>query len=350
MRKMFSIWSTFEQKSDKFFIRFSRKPLPDGKEEITCWLTDLRVVYSESLSGMVEVMERVKNENPFLLLPSDIEKKVMETISALPKMTATSKADRITFTRATNRLQLKYLLSESVPLKFHWTLNKCDETAFFEIITVPLLRQLVYVEEKTRNLVDIIKRKDLEIEQYKLDGALPLTRKQFVTERFDANQMKAQAKPLFDCSVSDLLLKNTITTIEDIEPIQLNVSSGPRASETSNIDRADDLPPKIFISKRPKANKLRRNRGYDEKYTGPQKVQYANSDDQSDENNGEGDDDDADIDNIVNVSHSTAKSDCSSNSNSSSSSTTKTTADSNIGGEALSTKIHAKRPRKKLNL
>lgn len=334
---MDSIWFKFERNSENFFVRFTHKRLPDGKEvEITCWLTDLKGIYSETLGCMADVMERVKQENP-LLLASDIEEKVLETILTLPKKTASAKAEQITFSRDNNQLHFKYYLSEKVPLKFYWTLSKCDETTFFEMVTVPLLQQIVHSEEMNRDLIDIVKRKDLEIAQYKLDGAQPLTRKQFATQRFDESQIKSRAKPLFDCSVSELLSPmNSLNVIANDDIVQLNISSGSRESESSNAGKTDDITAKCSAPKLLKVNKRKLNRGYDEQFSGPIKMRYDDSDDQS-----------GDEGNIINVSNSTANSDRSNSSNSNSA--TKPTVD-NSNSDALSTKTSTKKIRKILNL
>lgn len=332
---MKSIWSKYEQNAEKFFVRITHKRLLDGKDERTCWLTDLKSLYSETLSTNADVMERAQNENP-LLLVSLLEEKILQTISTPPTTISTADTEQITFDRDANRLQLKYNLSETIALKFYWTLSKCDEIAFFEMITMPLLRQIVHAEEVTRNLVEIVKHKDLEIEQYKLDGAPPLLRRQFVTERFNANKMKSLTKPLFDCSVSDLLptVTDTMDALVDDDIINLNVSSGSRESETSNDAKVTQSDANSFIP----ARKMKRNR-YDEDAKLPLKVEYVDSDDQNDD---------------VNVSNSTVKFACSSDNNndgnSSSSSSTKTSVDNKSDGDALSTKTSTKKIRNKLNL
>lgn len=336
---MDSIWSKFEQNSENWFVQFTHKPLPDGKDEITCWLTDLKGIYRETLACMADVMERIKHENP-LLFASDIEKKVLDTILTLPKKTNAAKADQITFSRNDNQLQLKYYLSEKVPLRFYWTLSKCNEATFFEMVTAPLLRQIVCAGDTIRDLVDIVKRKDLEIAQYKFDGAQPLTRKHFVTQRFDENQIKSRAKPLFDCSVSELLPPNStdsLNVIVDDDITKLNVSSGSRDSESSNVGKGDNIAANSSVPKVFKAKKWKRNRGYDEEFNGPIKMKYDDSDDQSDD---EG--------NFIDVSNSTANSDRSNSSTSSSA--TKPIIDKNSTCDALSIKASTKKIRKILNL
>lgn len=336
---MDSIWSKFEQKSEHLFVRFTHKRHPDGQDEITCWLTDLKGIYRETLGCMADVMERVKHENP-LLFASDIEETVLETVLQLPKKTTAAKADQITFSRDDNRLHVKYYLSEKVPLKFYWTLTKCDEATFFEMVTVRLLQQLVQAEEKTRDLVDIVKRKDLEIAQYKLDGAQPLTRKHFVTQSFDENQLKTRGKHLFDCSVSEVLPPNSshsLNAIVDDENEKLNNSSGSRESGSSHVGKTVDISVKCSVPMQSRANKWKRNRGYDEEFNGPVKMKYDDSDDQSDDDG-----------NIINVSNSTVNSDRSNSSTSSSA--TKPTVDKNPNGDALSTKTPTKKIRKILNL
>lgn len=332
---MESIWSKYEENAEKFFVRITHKRLLDGKDQRTCWLTDLKSLYSETLNTSADVMERAQNENP-LMLVLKIEEKILQAISTPPNTIATAEAEQITFDRATNRIQLKYHLSENIPLKFYWTLSKCDETAFFEMITMPLIRQMIHAEETNRNLIEIVKRKDLEIEQYKLDGAPPLLRRQFVTEHFNANKMKLLAKPLFGC-VSDLLPTTTDTmgVIVDDDTINLNVSSGSRESEMSNDAKFTQSGANSFIPNPSKPKKMKRKR-YDEEAKLPLKVEYVDSDDQSDD---------------IIVSNSTVKSDCSSGNNKDgNSSSTKTSVDNDSNGSALSTKTPTKKVRNILNL
>lgn len=328
---MNTIWSKFEQNAEVFIVRFTHKRHPDGNDEITCWLSDLKTLYSETLSSMVDIMTRVKNENR-LLLASRIEDKILDAILSLPKKTDHTKVDQINFTRAdrsgNHRLQLKYCLSESIPLKFYWTLSKCDENAFYESVTLQLLREIAHMEEKTRDLIEIVKSKDLEIQQYKLDGAMPLTRQQFVTKAFDSGQTKfRRAKLLFDCNVVDLLHSDMVDIVDTVNS---NVSA-----EMSNIGKTDDVPaaPTRMTAKRSEARKLRRHRGYTEEFNGPVNVKYVDSDDQCD-----------DVNNDINVNKSDS-------SNCIASNNTKATVDTkNADGDALPAKATTKKIRKKLNL
>lgn len=333
---MASIWCNFEKNGEKLFFRTTRAHSEDGIESITCWLTDCKILYSETLNDRRVVIDRVKQGNAFLHLESGIDQKIFETISTLPMASVSAKDDQIIFSPADRRLQLKYFISDCVPMKFHWSLSQCDENAFHEMFTVPLLRQLVHAEQTVLDLVEIVHKKDLEIEQYKLDGALPLIRKQFVTERFDSGQLKS--KRLFDCNIIDLLPIDPAIVVDEAEATVLSVSGGFRESaKNANAVAAGNL----SLPNRSAASKFKRNRGYDESYTGPIKLKYADSDEQSDENQ------DGDTDHIANVSNSTVKSD---NDSVSSSSTTITADSSNSNGDALLAKTLTKRPRKKLNL
>lgn len=84
-----------------------------------------------------------------------------------------------------NNLSFKY--NEGVPFKFSWNLTKDSDEVFFEQITNALINSMAIMEEQNKELKTVIRHKDAEIEQYKLEG-IKLVRKNLETNVFNENE------------------------------------------------------------------------------------------------------------------------------------------------------------------
>lgn len=70
-----------------------------------------------------------------------------------------------------NQLLLKYIVDDA-PFKFIWKLSEISEEEFQNSFTNPLLFCLEVLRKENDMLKDVIVKKDLEIEQFKLEGAV----------------------------------------------------------------------------------------------------------------------------------------------------------------------------------
>lgn len=190
-------WSKFENNSRLFIVKFCRNKNTDDtpKPVITCWLSDFTSLWTESIETNELLIQRIATENPCLVIDG-IQDKILNTISAV------GGNDIIKIEENAENGQLTLNLKYNLPLKIRWLLDKCDEQMFFNQVTSLMLRQVYCLQQNNDALIDIIKKKDQEIVEYKLDRAKPLTRPQFTTKPFDASTSKPQFS-MFDCAVAE---------------------------------------------------------------------------------------------------------------------------------------------------
>lgn len=182
-------WLSFQiNDSDHFIVKFCCNHDDDTQTAATCWLSNFTSLWTESITTKSEVLDRFFAINEIIDRSSEgIECQVLDTIGTLPpnskniEISCDNNEDDQIIT-----LKFKYTLS-GIPVHFHWKLTKSDSKQFFDVITKSMFQQLFELQHRHDELVKIIKAKDLEIEQYKLDGAKPLMRKQFITRPFDEN-------------------------------------------------------------------------------------------------------------------------------------------------------------------
>lgn len=70
-----------------------------------------------------------------------------------------------------NELFLKYKVDDD-PFKFTWKLRELENDEFQEHFTNPLMVCVEILRKENELLRDLIEKKDLEIEQFKLEGAV----------------------------------------------------------------------------------------------------------------------------------------------------------------------------------
>lgn len=70
-----------------------------------------------------------------------------------------------------NELFLKYKVDDD-PFKFNWNLSELPEEEFQQSFTNPLMFCVEALSKENYKLKEIIEKKDQEIEQFKLEGAV----------------------------------------------------------------------------------------------------------------------------------------------------------------------------------
>lgn len=184
-----NIWKRLTiEPNQAFIIKFETEEAESNVEEllsnkITCWLSDLKTLWCEHFENGTNMLKRVQTMNPLLFADSG-GKSFLKTITSIPDDETFTKNCRIEKDEENLKLITKYYLADRIPLNFNWCLKKCNKDEFFEQITKQMLWQISTLEQDNNNLIDLIKRKDQEIEQYKLEGAGTLTRKRLITEPF----------------------------------------------------------------------------------------------------------------------------------------------------------------------
>jgi len=160
----------------------------ESNEHFVVNLSDFKVLWRERIAWQ-DILNRAKSENPFMNV--DGKKGAIErTISSL--------ADQYKYNCKENELllKIKYYIS-GVPFHFYWKLMKSNSDVFFEEITKKLLVTLLNVQDQRFELIDIVKRKDLEINQYKAEGAT-LTRKNIATQPFCKQEFDRKFELVYD--------------------------------------------------------------------------------------------------------------------------------------------------------
>ncbi|KAG4074442.1 hypothetical protein HA402_015138 [Bradysia odoriphaga] len=145
-------------------------------------LTNLKELWSEKIEWQA-ILKRAKDENPIM--------NVTEKESAVER-TIFSSAKHYTCTtmNGTELLKSKHYIGD-VPFHFQWKLTKSSADVFYEEITRKLLVSLLNVQDQRTELFEVIKRKDAEIAQYKIEGAV-LTRTQVATQPFNNSEFVAK--------------------------------------------------------------------------------------------------------------------------------------------------------------
>lgn len=187
-----SIWSLATFNSKPYIYR--TKPLIEnvGSDElITCWFSNFEQLWSETLT-VSEIEQRAKGDNPYW----DITATTLEIINKLPMeerpgSLPVASSSTVEHNADTNSvlLNVKYYVNNA-PFRFHWNLSKSNNIAFFRELTFPLLECINKQLEERANLIDTIKKKDAEIAQYVLEGAV-LTRQQLQTDQFDESKIES---------------------------------------------------------------------------------------------------------------------------------------------------------------
>lgn len=187
-------WQKFNIGDDIYIIKFRRNDKSDPESSVTCWLSNFKTLWSEAITSASMLQKRFSESNHRLDIEND---KLLDIITHLPESIEYTKFQA---TESNHKLSFEYHLSEEIRLRHWWLLRKSDDDTFFEHITKPMMAQLLEMHNNRASLIDLVQRKDQEIEQYKLDGAPPLTRKQLVTRPFDIGDFMLNAE-VFQCSV-----------------------------------------------------------------------------------------------------------------------------------------------------
>lgn len=189
-------WLKLKIGDDLFIAKFEQKSAEILENSFTFWLSDFKTLWNEYSITKDSLLQRLAEENPSLEINDEIPKQLMVAVGGLETANAIKTDDDEV------KLQVKLLLDGEVSIDFYWLLKRCEPQVFFEMITKPLLHQVGELQFNKKQLIEIIKKKDAEINQYKLDGALPLTRTGFITEPFVEEKL-VTSPAMFNCAIDD---------------------------------------------------------------------------------------------------------------------------------------------------
>lgn len=190
-------WKIEQAESGVHLMRLDKQSDENAAAEapestFTIWFSDLKTLWSEKITSQ-EVFKRFSEKNRELAVDGDdvIKSQLIDAISTVaniknPEVLHDDDGDA--------KLNLKYAIFDDVEVEFQWCLKKCDSPVFFEQMTKAFLRQIGELQEQKKQLIDIAKKKDDEIGQYKLQLGQVEIRRRFITQPIEENIFELQTE------------------------------------------------------------------------------------------------------------------------------------------------------------
>ncbi|CAK9833328.1 Non-homologous end-joining factor 1 [Anthophora retusa] len=174
------MWSNIEINNDIYIISITQKD-----NAINIFLTNLIEIWMETLTHNI-ILQRCKTLNPLLNVEAincyEIVLGILNNISVH------------IVEASTEQIKLKVPI-EGGSMKFSLNLLIGKPKDVWENITKPLCISSMEIIRQHEFLLDLIKKKDEEIAEYKAEGA-ELIRKNIETKRFTEEQLKINSPPL----------------------------------------------------------------------------------------------------------------------------------------------------------
>lgn len=147
-------------------------------------LTDLNVIYYEHLSEN-EIEKKCSEMNAGLEMSLNrILLQLKKTLDGLENKAV----NNLTMVQENNIILIKTeTIVAGIPFFWTYTLKECDKIQIKDHLLMPILAMFAELQQRQAALLSIIKKKDLEIEDYK-DQGNKLSRKYLETKVFDINQ------------------------------------------------------------------------------------------------------------------------------------------------------------------
>uniref|UniRef100_A0A2M4BXA2 Putative replication factor c subunit 1 n=2 Tax=Anopheles marajoara TaxID=58244 RepID=A0A2M4BXA2_9DIPT len=158
-------------------VDFSRVLDPDC-EYIKCVLFDLQTLWYERVP-LVSLINRENERNPIVTYNEALINSTLLSIEAV--------AYTIEETE-TKKLTVKYYVS-ATPITFMFKLTAATAEQLSLQLIVPLWRTVLLLDSQKRNLKAILEKKDAELEQYRLEGAV-LKRTSMQTSKFNGEEFE----------------------------------------------------------------------------------------------------------------------------------------------------------------
>ncbi|XP_049544635.1 non-homologous end-joining factor 1-like isoform X2 [Anopheles darlingi] len=158
-------------------VDFSRE-LDTDRAYIKCILFDLQAIWYERLP-LLSLIGRENERNPIV---SYNEALINNTLLSIEAVAYTIEETE------TRKLTVKYYVSATpITFVFQLTVGTADQLSLHMI--VPLWRTVLLLDGQKRNLKAIIEKKDAELEQYRLEGAV-LKRTTMQTSKFNGEEFE----------------------------------------------------------------------------------------------------------------------------------------------------------------
>lgn len=220
-------WSKLNLDHKVYIIKYDQSSTENSDSMVTCWLSDFKHLWKESIETIENLQKRFSEQNRRYEIKND------QLIETIVKLSANICNSKIESNDDKLKLHFDYPFSEDIFVKFYWLLERCDHQEFYENISMPMLKQMIELQANRTKLIEIIEKKDQEIEQYKLDGAAPLMRKQFITKPFENVDADLQFK-MFSSDISefsnaligtDQLMETTVSDVQAKDNVETKSSN-----------------------------------------------------------------------------------------------------------------------------
>lgn len=199
------VWEDIKIGDTRYMISVTK-----NNESFEVYLTDLIELWTEVLTKE-SILRKLRKLNALLnvdmLDQDEITTKLLSNIS------------EHTTEASTEEIKLRGKI-EGGFVKFNFNLAKATPQQFYEVITKPLCTCSVELLKEREGLIDVIKKKDAEIAEYKAEGA-ELIRKNIETKPFNEEQFQS-ALPLNNNQNCKSMFQATINYYNTLKPDRLD--------------------------------------------------------------------------------------------------------------------------------
>ncbi|XP_035728803.1 uncharacterized protein LOC118444543 [Vespa mandarinia] len=237
------IWKSINIQDDLFIICVSKE-----NDTWKILLSNFKDIWSECLT-YEKILKRSKKLNSTLIVNDNEHMEiVLETLIDIPKYATEVSLDNIKLLRS----------FEGGRFKFEVNFSKGTIEEFWENVTKPLYLSSIELMRRQNILMNLIKRKDQEIMEYKVQGA-KLIRKNIETKVFDENQLDRNVIEVNENNYIDSFQTvvefynkthskqcvkiekgNSVVSINGVKRDDLNVPNTSRGTEYSTIKDEPD--------------------------------------------------------------------------------------------------------------
>uniref|UniRef100_A0A182JAQ5 Uncharacterized protein n=1 Tax=Anopheles atroparvus TaxID=41427 RepID=A0A182JAQ5_ANOAO len=151
--------------------------VPGEPDSLKCILFDMSSLWLQQLP-LAAVVERENKRNPIC---NYTEALIRSTL--LAEKAASYTLDPTSHKENPRTLTIKYYIADT-PVTFEFTLKPATAEELSECVILPLWRTVLLLDAKNRALAEQLAQKDIEIEQYRAEGA-ELKRTTVQTAKFD---------------------------------------------------------------------------------------------------------------------------------------------------------------------
>jgi len=209
----------------------------EGTMGYTCYLTDLVYIYKEQIDkdGFSKKFNEVNSDIEL----DDMDEGFKEVIAIMNKQVKNKKVKgEILFEEDILNMHVEWV-SDGIPYKWIFNLVRGSSTEFHDVITKSLLKGMAILLQEKKELVSIIRSKDLELEDYENSGA-KLTRKALKTTWFKEDEAFNEREPVFIDDEIDFMSSSEVLSVID-KPVQkpTKTQTCTNTKVASNLDISD---------------------------------------------------------------------------------------------------------------